>query len=130
MNILSDNRGFSLIELILVLGVGFIASFIKFQDMRNEQNLIKASAAGEQIQRVGFAVNNYISLRYDKLSTLTSSNSQSSDPGPRTCSGNACKITIQTLKNEGILPNSYADNNIFNSPYSIIIKRTGSKIIF
>ena len=126
MNILSDNRGFSLIELILVLGVGFIASFIKFQDMRNEQNLIKASAAGEQIQRVGFAVNNYISLRYDKLSTLTSSNSQSSDPGPRTCSGNACKITIQTLKNEGILPNSYADNNIFNSPYSIIIKRTGS----
>lgn len=67
MNILSDNRGFSLIELILVLGVGFIASFIKFQDMRNEQNLIKASAAGEQIQRVGFAVNNYISLRYDKV---------------------------------------------------------------
>ena len=64
--------------------------------MVNEQDLMKASAAGEQIQRIGYAVNNYISLRYDKLSTLTSSSSQSNDPGPRICSGDTCTITIQT----------------------------------
>lgn len=119
-------NGFTLIELILALGVGVMVSFIKFQDMKNEQDLMKASAAGEQIQRIGYAVNNYISLRYDKLSTLTSSSSQSNDPGPRTCSGNTCTITVQTLKNEGILPNSYVDSNAFRSPYSIIIKRSGS----
>ena len=119
-------NGFTLIELILALGVGVMVSFIKFQDMKNEQDLMKASAAGEQIQRIGYAVNNYISLRYDKLSTLTSSSSQSNDPGPRTCSGNTCTITVQTLKNEGILPNSYVDSNVFRSPYSIIINRSGS----
>ena len=122
----NHKKAFSLVELVLVLGVGTMASFIKFQDMKNEQDLIKASAAGEQIQRIGYAVNNYIALRYDKLSTLTSSSSQSSDPGPRTCSGNTCVISVQTLKNEGILPNSYVDNNSFRSPYSIVIKRTGS----
>lgn len=119
-------NGFTLIELILALGVGVMVSFIKFQDMKNEQDLMKASAAGEQMQRIGYAVNNYISLRYDKLSTLTSSSSQSNDPGPRTCSGSTCTITIQTLKNEGILPNSYVDSNVFRSPYSIIINRSGS----
>ena len=123
---MKKNKGFTLIELILALGVGVMASFIKFQDMRNEQDLMKASAAGEQIQRIGYAVNNYISLRYDKLSTLTSSSSQSNDPGPRICSGDTCTITIQTLKNDGILPNSYVDSNAFKSPYSIVIKRTGS----
>ena len=65
-------------------------------------------------------------MRYDKLSTLTSSSSQSNDPGPRTCSGNTCTITVQTLKNDGILPNSYVDSNAFRSSYSIIIKRSGS----
>ena len=126
MKITKNKKGFTLIELILALGVGVMASFIKFQDMKNEQDLMKASAAGEQIQRVGNAVNNYISLRYDKLSTLTSSSSQSTDPGPRTCSTDTCTITIQTLKNEGILPNSYVDSNAFKSPYSIVIKRTGT----
>ena len=126
MKTIRNKKGFTLIELILALGVGVMASFLKFQDMRNEQDLMKASAAGEQIQRIGYAVNNYISLRYDKLSTLTSSSSQSNDPGPRTCSGDTCTITIQTLKNEGILPNSYVDSNTFKSPYSIVIKRTGS----
>jgi len=119
-------KGFTLIELLLALGVGVIASFVKFQDMRHDQELLQAAAAGEQIQRIGYAVNNYISLRYDKLSTLTPSSNQTSDPGPRNCSGSTCVITIQTLKNEGILPNSYLDNNIFRSSYSIVIKRSGT----
>lgn len=119
-------KGFTLIELLLALGVGVIASFVKFQDMRHDQELLQAAAAGEQIQRIGYAVNNYISLRYDKLSTLTPSSNQTSDPGPRNCAGSTCTITIQTLKNEGILPNSYLDNNIFRSSYSIVIKRSGT----
>lgn len=121
-----NKKGFSLIELILVLSVGTAITYIKFQDMRNEQNLMKASVVGEQIQKIGYAVNNYISLRYDKLSTLTPSTSQSSDPGPRTCSGNTCTITIQTLKNESILPASFVDVNAFKSPHTIVISRTGT----
>ena len=60
-------KGFSLLELILVLGVGAMISFIKFQDMRTEQEQVLANAVGQQIKQVGEAVNGYINIRYDKI---------------------------------------------------------------
>ncbi|HCC6789016.1 TPA: type II secretion system protein, partial [Escherichia coli] len=78
-------KGFSLLELTLVLGVGTMVAFMRFQDMKTEQENVMAKAVGQQMKQIGEAVNGYINIRYDKLSTLTSSSSQSSDPGPRTC---------------------------------------------
>lgn len=66
-------------ELILALGIGSAIALIKFQDMKVEQEDLVAKTAGEQIKQLGEAVNGYISMRYDKLSTLTSSSNQSSD---------------------------------------------------
>ncbi|AXC65659.1 shufflon system plasmid conjugative transfer pilus tip adhesin PilV [Salmonella enterica] len=118
-------KGFSLIELILALGIGTAISFIKFQDMKTEQENIIAQAVGTQIKQIGEAVNRYISIHYDKLSTLSSSSSQSSDPGPRACSANGCEITVQTLINEGLLPPSYTGINAYKSSYKILLKRSG-----
>ncbi|EMT3708814.1 shufflon system plasmid conjugative transfer pilus tip adhesin PilV, partial [Escherichia coli] len=67
-----------------------------------------------------------MNLRYDKLSTLTPSSSQSNDPGPRTCNTSECEITYQTLINEGLLPVSYSGINIYKSPYKILLKRGGT----
>lgn len=108
-----NKKGFSLLELILVLGVGSMMAFMRFQDMKNEQETVIAKAVGQQMKQIGEAVNRYISIRYDKLSTLSYSGSQSSDPGPRTCSVNGCEITYQTLVNEGLLPylSLNGDNN-------------------
>lgn len=50
-------KGFSLLELILALGIGTAISFIKFQDMKAEQENIIAQAVGEQIKQIGEAVN-------------------------------------------------------------------------
>ena len=75
-----NKKGFSLLELILVLGVGSMMAFMRFQDMKNEQEMVIAKAVGQQMKQIGEAVNGYINIRYDKLSTLTSSSSQSSDP--------------------------------------------------
>ncbi|MDU2792951.1 MAG: shufflon system plasmid conjugative transfer pilus tip adhesin PilV, partial [Pseudomonas aeruginosa] len=73
------------------------------------------------------AVNNYISLRYDKLSTLSNAAGNGTDPGPRTCSGSICTITYQTLINEGILPSGYVPKNSFSSTdYTIQLKRSGT----
>lgn len=58
-------------ELILVLGVGTMVSFMKFQDMRNNQENILASTVGQQMKQIGEAVNGYINIKYDKLSTLS-----------------------------------------------------------
>lgn len=122
---LKMKKGFSLIELILALGIGTAISFIKFQDMKTEQENIIAQAVGTQIKQIGEAVNRYISIHYDKLSTLSSSSSQSSDPGPRACSANGCEITVQTLINEGLLPPSYTGINAYKSSYKILLKRSG-----
>jgi len=120
-------KGFSLLELTLVLGIGVAVAFIKFQDMKHEQENINANIAGQEIQRIGSAVNNYISLRYDKLSTLSNAAGNGTDPGPRTCSGSICTITYQTLINEGILPSGYVPQNSFSSTdYTIQLKRSGT----
>lgn len=121
-------HGFTLLELILVLGVGSAVTFMKFQDMVNDQESLKASAAGQQIKQLGDAVNGYINIRYDKLSTLTNGAGTGSDPGPRTCStaDSTCTITYQTLINEGLLPSTYVARNAYGSDYSIQLKRNGT----
>ena len=52
----SVKKGFSLLELILVLGVGTMVAFMKFQDMKNEQEQILATAVGQQMKQIGEAV--------------------------------------------------------------------------
>ena len=119
-------KGFSLLELTLVLGVGTMVAFMKFQDMKNEQESIMASAVGQQMKQIGEAVNGYINIRYDKLSTLSNAAGTGTDPGPRTCSGSVCEITYQTLINEGLLPSAFTGTNANKSSYKIILKRDGT----
>lgn len=119
-------KGFSLLELTLVLGVGTMVAFMKFQDMKNEQESIMASTVGQQMKQIGEAVNGYINIRYDKLSTLSNAAGTGTDPGPRTCSGSVCEITYQTLINEGLLPSTYTGTNANKSSYKIILKRDGT----
>ncbi len=121
-----NQKGFSLLELALVLGIGTVIAFVKFQDMKTNQENMIADTVGNQIKQIGEAVNRYISIHYDKLSTLSSSSSQSSDPGPRTCSSNGCEITYQTLVNEGFLPVGYTGINMQKSSYKIVLKRSGT----
>ncbi|WP_370618600.1 hypothetical protein [Citrobacter meridianamericanus] len=121
-----NKKGFSLLELILVLSVGTGIGLIKFQDLKNNQENMVAKAAGAQIKQLGNAVNSYINIKYDKLSTLTSSLGSGNDPGPRTCSAISCIITYQTLINEGLLPASFTGLNVNKSQYSIVLLRSGT----
>ena len=121
-----NKKGFSLIELIMVLSVASAISFMKFQDLKQEQEATEARAVGEQMKQIGEAVNGYISIRYDKLSTLVSATGTGTDPGPRTCSASQCEITYQTLINEGLLPSSYTGINAQKSGYKILLKREGT----
>ncbi len=85
-----------------------------------------ASTVGQQMKQIGEAVNGYINIRYDKLSTLSNAAGTGTDPGPRTCSGSVCEITYQTLINEGLLPSTYTGTNANKSSYKIILKRDGT----
>ncbi|MCO5781384.1 prepilin-type N-terminal cleavage/methylation domain-containing protein [Citrobacter meridianamericanus] len=119
-------KGFSLLELILVLAVGSAVALIKFQNLKSEQEAMVSKAAGAQIKQIGDAVNGYINIKYDKISTLTTSTGSGNDPGPRICSASSCTITYQTLINEGLLPASFNGMNVNKSSYSIILLRTGT----
>lgn len=120
--------GFTLVELVLVISVGLMMSFFAFQQMVHKQDDKTAESVGQQLKKIGESVNSYIVTRYEPLSSLSNSTGSTSDPGPRTCSTatNSCTITIQTLINEGMLPNSYSNTNLFSSPYTIILKRSGT----
>lgn len=120
--------GFTLVELVLVISVGLMMSFFAFQQMVQKQDDKTAESVGQQLKKIGESVNSYIVTRYEPLSSLSNSTGSTSDPGPRTCSTatNSCTITIQTLINEGMLPNSYSNTNLFSSPYTIILKRSGT----
>lgn len=121
-----NKKGFSLLGITLVLGIGSAMTSIKFQDMKQDQEAIMANTVGAQMKQMGEAVNRYISIHFDKLSTLTSSSSQTSDPGPRTCSANGCEITYQTLVNEGLLPAGHTGVNMQKSSYKILLKLAGT----
>lgn len=120
------NKGFSLLELILVLAIASAVSFMRFQDLKQDQENVQAKIAGGQLKQIGEAVNGYISIRYDKLSTLTAATGTGTEPGPRICSGSVCTITYQTLINEGLLPASFTGVNVNKSAYTILLKREGT----
>ena len=128
MNLKKKNRAFTLIELVLVIGAGMAISFLSFQEMLRGQEDIQSKAVGQQLKKIGDAVNIYIVNRYDLLSNLSNSIGNSSDPGPRTCyaSSQTCTITVQTLINEGFLPTTYNLKNVYNAGYNITLKRSGT----
>lgn len=46
-------KGFTLIELILVISIGLLMSFISFQSLMKGQEDTQAKVAGEQIKQLG-----------------------------------------------------------------------------
>lgn len=125
---LIKKRGFTLIELILVLSISSAITFMSFNKFLRDHEINQANNAGEQLKQVGNAVNSYVSVKYDKLSSLANAAGTTADPGPRTCvaATNTCTISVQTLINEGILPSTYKGLNIFNAGYDITLKRNGT----
>lgn len=123
----SKKKGFTLVELVLVISAGLIISFTAFQTMTKKQELLRADIVGQQIKDVGEAVNVYIANHYNQLSTLTNATGTADDAGPRTCNtGNQnCTITTATLSNEGLLPPTFSGKNAYNSTYTILLKRGG-----
>lgn len=125
--------GFSLIDVLLAMGVVILISGITLTGIRRTNESNQAKAVGEQMKLVGTALNTYVSLRYD---TLVAHNpgaddvgdpGTAADPGPRTCVATTatlkmCTITSETLRRNGLLPNSFSGFNAFGSTYQYRIR--------
>ena len=120
-------KGFTLIELILVVSIGLAITFLSFQNMLKGQEDKQAKHMGEQIKQIANAANLYITNHYDVISSMNNSSGSLLDPGPRTCysASSNCVITVKTLVNSGLLPSQYSEKNSFGSGYNIVLKRSG-----
>ena len=113
-------NGFTLIEILLVIGVIMIMSIIKVRDINNDTEDMQAKILSSQIQTVAEATNAFLVLKYNELSTLSS-------PGVSCNTGaNTCNITLQNLSDNALLPPNFSSNTIFGNPYEIQLKRTGT----
>ena len=134
--------GFSLIDVLLALGVVILISGITLSGIRRTNESNQAKAVGEQMKSVGTALNTYVSLRYDALlmaepgtDDIIGGGSNPSDPGPRSCvctvgtgtcaapsSVKTCTITSETLRRTGLVPNNFSGINAFGSAYEYRIR--------
>lgn len=60
-------KGFTLLEVTIVLGIGTLIAFMKFQDMRNNQEAVLADNVGTQIKQLEkrlTAISVYAMTRY------------------------------------------------------------------
>lgn len=128
--------GFSLIDVLLALGVVILISGITLTGIRRNTESKQAEAAGEQIKMLGNALNTYISMRYELLSSHVPGTDDvgepgtAPDPGPRTCvwvnspanTVKMCTITSETLRRSGLTPNNFSGYNAFGSTYEYRIR--------
>lgn len=111
--------GFTLIEILLVIGVIMIMSIIKIRDINEETENMQSKMLASQIKTVADATNAFLVLKYNELSVLSS-------PGVSCNTGaETCNITLQNLSDEALLPPNFNNNTILGNPYEIQLKRTG-----
>lgn len=131
-----QQAGFSLIDVLLALGVVILISGITLTGVRRTNESNQAKAVGEQIKMVGSAMNTYISLRYDVIVGHQpgvddiGNPGTAADPGPRSCvwtnspanTVKLCTINSETLRRNGLLPSSFSGYNAFGSTYQMRIR--------
>lgn len=122
------STGFSLIEMLLALGIVITISGLILTGIRRDNEGAQAKAVGEQLKLVGTALNTYVALRYDTIVAHVPGTGDigepgtAADPGPRTCTNAGggvvlCTITSETLRRNGLLPNSFSGRNAYGAQY-------------
>lgn len=120
-------KGFTLVELLIVSSIVIASGVLATQSLLKGQEIKDAQNVGKQALAIGTAINPYIANHYATIGSMTNSTGSATDPGPRTCTAatNSCVITIQTLINEGLLPNGFAVLAPYTG-YNITLRRTGT----
>lgn len=128
-NLKLRQRGLSLIEALLVLGILSVVILVFIVAQSKEFENKKAEQAGKQIALIGNAVDSYIVNNYGYLSTSTITSLTAANPnGPLTCYAGggqnySCVLTMGTLENWGYLPNWITTTDPYGSPYNIVLER-------
>ena len=105
----SSHKGFSLIEILLVIGILMGVGVLEMRRDVAKANEMAAVAVGKQIALIGGAVEQYMVAHTSSLQNM-------SDPNC-VASGNYCTITMSALINDGLLPADFQNVVKFGGTY-------------
>jgi len=118
-------RGFSLIELILVLGISSLAFLGFLQIERERAEATTARLAGLQIQEVGTALEVYIQRNAAALTAAIPNNTTSANLPLTILQGTAFGAFPGTF----ILPLTYVNRNVLGGAYNLRIRNENGNIM-
>lgn len=122
---LKKQKGFSLIELILVLGISSLAFIGFLQIERKRAETARGEIAGLQIKEVGDALETYIQRNAGALTIAIPVNTTSVDLPFTILQGTA----FGAFPGTNILPSTYVNRNIIGGPYSLRIRNDNGNLI-
>lgn len=138
-----NKKGFSLIELILVLGLSSLAFLALIQWEMKKSEIVRAEIGGEQMLEVSKALTAYIAREQDALSQtagtvqiplkrLQGTNSDGVSiytTGLNCYPGNgATAPTATTICGRPYLPTTFSANNVLGFGYDIFIKNNNGRL--
>lgn len=130
-----NNKGFTLIEMLLVMGIMGIVAVLGLEKMKRDADLQQAEILAKSMRdQLVPAVNQYITSQYSFMvngNTATNNMNTSpggggtaiTDPAGRTCAGQTCTLTTAALVSLGYLPNGWVNTDPYGNAYNIVLRR-------
>lgn len=109
MKMSKKQLGFTLVELLLVLGVIMGLSILELRKIRAESDYERAKAAGRQFAQVYTAFDKYLNLRRGGLQRMD--DAAAADPNCNFVGGNVCEVDLTAAFNDNkIMPPNWTDD--------------------
>ena len=121
----NKNKGFSLVELILVLGLSSLIFLGALSIEKRRTETLRAEAAGQQFEEVGKALSSYISSQKSQLSATLLPNTSSPNLPITLLQG----VTFGAYTGRQYLPSSYNPINALGTGYRIQIRNNGGNVL-
>ena len=123
------NRGFSLLEIVLVLGIAALMSVLIMSTWQTSAERIRAKGVGDKLQIVTEAAKSYIKANATALQTLAPTNGALFIPVGKTSAAGAIPTGpsgLKSIQGGGFLPVSFIDTNAFGQNTALLVKKNTS----
>ncbi|MBO9428471.1 tail fiber domain-containing protein [Sulfitobacter sp. R18_1] len=127
----NGERGFTLFEVMAVLGIIAIVGSMMASSWADNAKNMKAKATAEKLHMVVKAAEDYMVANRADLLTLTGGGNVIAIPAGKTCAACAQPATpggLQTIQADGYLPSSFIDSNTDQQSHALLVKQVGGEL--